>query len=67
MALFDEELDAAVVREREGVNPRENGNTVVMELEMADMRKNELVYRVFIQSLIQKTRIMRAAISGGGG
>lgn len=63
---FDDVLKKAVVAEREDVVPREDGNTVVMEREQADLRKNQLVYRVFMQSLIQRVRTMRSAIAGRG-
>ena len=64
---FDDVLGRVTLKEREGVEAREDGNTVVMELELADMRKNELVYRVFIQAMLQKARQMRSAISGRSG
>ncbi len=64
---FDRFLERTVVKEREGVEPREDGNTVVMELEMADMRKNELIYRVYIQAMLHKAQQMRAAIQGRTG
>ena len=64
---FDEFLEKNIVKDREGVEPREDGNTVSMEREMADMRKNDLIYRMFLQSMLNKTRQLRKAISGRNG
>ncbi|MAG55211.1 MAG: hypothetical protein CMJ83_02865 [Planctomycetes bacterium] len=61
---FDEALESAVMEERQGINPRQDGNTVVLEIENAEMRKNALVYRLFLQAMASETRTTRAAIAG---
>ena len=61
---FDEHLRRAVTAEREGAVPREDGNTVVMEVESAEMRKNALVYRVYLAALQHEVRMARMAIAG---
>lgn len=63
---FDAALGEAVESEREGIAPREDGNTVVMELESADMKKNQVAYDVLIMALGQRMRQVRSAISGRG-
>ncbi len=63
---FDEALRQAVEVEREGIAPREDGNTVVMEIENAESRKNALVYRLSLQALAHEARMARAAITGRG-
>ncbi len=65
-ATFDKELGRVVEEEREGVTPREDGNTVVMELETAEMKKNQLAYDVVLMALGQRMRVARSAISGRG-
>jgi flagellar basal-body rod protein FlgB len=61
---FDEHLKRAVIAERKGVAPREDGNTVVMEVESAEMRKNALAYRIYLASLQHQVRMARMAITG---
>lgn len=61
---FDEALQEAFVVEREGINPRQDGNTVVLEIENADARKNALWYRLHLQALAHETRMVRSAIAG---
>lgn len=63
---FDAELGKAVEAERTGVTPREDGNTVVMELESAEMRKNQVAYDILLLALGQRMRQVRSAISGRG-
>ncbi|MSR75660.1 MAG: flagellar biosynthesis protein FlgB [Planctomycetes bacterium] len=63
---FDAELGRAVEEEREGVAPREDGNTVMMELESAEMKKNQVAYDVVLMTLGQRMRLVRSAISGRG-
>jgi flagellar basal-body rod protein FlgB len=63
---FDQALGEAVTEEREGVTPREDGNTVVMELEVADMRKNQVAYDLLLTAMNQRLRLVRSAISGRG-
>jgi len=61
---FDSALKEAMVVDREGVNPRQDGNTVVLEIENADARKNALWYRLHLQALAHDTRMVRSAIAG---
>ena len=63
---FDEALQECVVVEREGLNPRQDGNTVVLEIENAEARKNALWYRLHLQALAHEARMVRTAISGRG-
>jgi len=63
---FDQQLGRAMVTEREGINPRQDGNTVVPEIENAELRKNQLVYRLFLQAMTHRTRMARSAIAGRG-
>ena len=63
---FDEALQEYVVVEREGLNPRQDGNTVVLEIENAEARKNALWYRLHLQALAHEARMVRTAISGRG-
>lgn len=64
---FDAHLSRAQIKEREGVEPRQDGNTVVLEVETAELRKNAIVYRTYLSALIQEIRTMRAAIQGRSG
>ena len=61
---FDEALNEAFVVDREGINPRQDGNTVVLEIENAAARKNALWYRLHLQALAHETRMVRSAIAG---
>ncbi len=61
---FDDELQRAEIVERKGVSPRDDGNTVKPEIEIGALRKNALVYRVFLQAMVHKTRMVRTAIQG---
>ncbi len=63
---FDEVLGEASTVEREGVAPRQDGNTVVMELEVADQKKNQVAYDILLTALSQRMRLVRSAISGRG-
>ena len=53
---FDEALEEYMVVHREGLNPRQDGNNVVLELETAEARKNALWYRIHLQALAQMQR-----------
>lgn len=61
---FDSALQEYLVVDREGINPRQDGNTVVLELENADARKNALWYRLHLQALAHEARMIRTAIAG---
>ena len=63
---FDEALNGYIVVEREGLNPRQDGNTVVLEVENADARKTALWYRLHLQAMSHEARMVRSAISGRG-
>ena len=63
---FDEALNEYIVVEREGLNPRQDGNTVVLEVENADARKTALWYRLHLQAMSHEARMVRSAISGRG-
>ncbi len=64
---FDEHLGKAVVKEREDVVVRQDGNTVTLETEAAEMRKNALVHRLFLQAMNKNANMMRSAIRGRSG
>lgn len=61
---FDDRLRGLVEVEREGVTPREDGNTVVMETETGELRKNALIYRIFLSALHNQIATTKAAITG---
>jgi flagellar basal-body rod protein FlgB len=61
---FDDVLGKAILEEREGINPRQDGNTVVLEVENAEMKKNALVYRMYLTALGHDARMVRTAIAG---
>ena len=63
---FDDVLKEYVVVDRDGINPRQDGNTVVLEIENAEARKNALWYRLHLQALAHESRMVRTAISGRG-
>ena len=61
---FDAFLGEQTILERTDTVEREDGNNVVLEVEDADMQKNSLVFRLFLEALSGKVRQMRTAISG---
>lgn len=65
--VFDRFLGKAVVQERKGAVIRQDGNSVNMETEKAEMEKNSLVHRLFLQSMFHKANVMKSAIRGTGG
>ena len=65
--VWNDHLGKAVVQEREGAAIRQDGNSVDMETEQAEMQKNELVHRLFLQSMFNRVNTMRSAIRGSGG
>lgn len=61
---FDEQLRQAEVVEREDVVVRQDGNSVVLERERAEMMANALAHRTFLRAMAQRAGLMRSAISG---
>lgn len=61
---FDAVLSKAEEKEREGIPAREDGNNVVMEIENGEMRKNALLYRIYLSALSHEVRLARTAITG---
>lgn len=61
---FDDEMQRAMTFEREGIDPRQDGNNVVIELEHAAMSKNAMAYRVFLMAMSHESRMTKSAIAG---
>ena len=64
---FDRFMGKAVIRERKNAHVRADGNSVNMETERAELQKNALVHRLFLQVMFAKASQMKSAIRGSGG
>ncbi len=58
------QVEPRVVEGDEALQPRIDGNTVDMDVEMAKLAKNSILYRTFTQILTHQISLMRSAITG---
>lgn len=61
---FDEQLNGVEVCDREDCVVRQDGNSVVMERERAELLANALAHRTFLAALANRAGMMRSAING---